>query len=156
MSNVGSLLTAYRKSRRLSQLELGLMANVSSRHISFIENGRSSPSRDMLLRLADVLELPLRDSNLLLTSAGFAMNYSQHSLDAREMHPVREALEIILHNHNPYPALVLDACWNVVLINEAQGKVFAALPDEARQKASKNLNHKICSNWFLTKRVLDR
>ena len=128
MSSVGNLLSEYRKSRRLSQLDLGLMADVSSRHISFMENGRANPSRDMLLRLADVLDLPLRDSNLLLSAAGFAMTYGNKSLNDEQMLPVKQALEIMIDNHNPYPALVMDSVWNVVMVNEAQRKLLSFLP----------------------------
>ncbi len=128
MSSVGNLLSEYRRSRRLSQLELSLMADVSSRHISFIENGRSNPSRDMLLRLADVLDLPHRDSNLLLSAAGFAMTYSNNQLNDEQMSPVLQALEIILKNHNPYPAIVMDFNWNVVMANDAQQKLLHIVP----------------------------
>ena len=129
MSSVGSLLSEYRKSRRLSQLDLSVRAQVSSRHISFIETGRSTPSRDMLLRLSDVLDLTLRDSNLLLSAAGFAMNYGDRQLDEAQMRPVKQALEMILQNHNPYPAVVMDSAWNVVMVNEAQLKMLALLPN---------------------------
>lgn len=128
MSSVGSLLCEFRKSRRLSQLDLSTLSEVSSRHISFIESGRSNPSREMLLRLSDVLDLPLRDSNLLLSAAGFAMTYKNSKLDDVQMRPVRDALKLMLEKHNPYPALVMDSCWNAVMMNQAQIKMLSVFP----------------------------
>ena len=125
MSAVGPLLSEYRKRNRLSQLELSLLADVSSRHISFIETGRSQPSRAMLLKLADVLNLPHKDSNLLLNSGGFAPAYSEMKLDSEEMEAVRGALNLILENHNPYPALVMDGCYNLLMANQAQQTLMA-------------------------------
>ncbi len=119
MSSVGTLLNEYRKTRRISQMDLGLQADVSSRHISFIENGRSQPSREMLLRLADVLDLSLRDSNLLLASGGYAAAYSEIALNSPAMSAVYNALNIMLDNHNPYPAIVVDNAWNIVMANSA-------------------------------------
>lgn len=129
MPAVGPLLSEYRKKSRLSQLDLSLMADVSSRHISFIETGRTSPSRAMLLRLADVLDLPHKDSNLLLHSGGFAAAYTELDLAAEDMEPVREALKLILDNHNPYPALVMDGSWNVLMANSAQQMMTAQIVD---------------------------
>ena len=108
MPAVGPLLSEYRKQSRLSQLDLLLMAVVSSRHISFIETGRTIPSRAMILRLADALGLAHTDSNLLLHSAGYAPACTQLDLGADDMKPVREALALILDNHNPHHALVMD------------------------------------------------
>ncbi len=125
MSAVGPLLSEYRKRNRLSQLELSLLADVSSRHISFIETGRTKPSRAMLLRLADVLNLPHQDSNLLLNSGGYAPAYSALDLHSDEMEAVRNALNLILENHNPYPALVMDGCYNLLMANQAQQKLMA-------------------------------
>ncbi len=130
MSRVGALLSEYRKSRRLSQLDLGLLADVSSRHISFIETGRSRPSQSMLLRLADVMNLSHRDSNLLLTTGGFAAFYSEYHLGDEIMQPVREALQMILDNHEPYPAAVLDGGWNLLMGNRPQFAMLRAIfPD---------------------------
>lgn len=120
MSAVGPLLSEYRKRNRLSQLDLSLLADVSSRHISFIETGRTNPSRDMLLKLADVMNLPHKDSNLLLHSGGFAAAYTELDLESDEMEPVRQALGLILDNHNPYPALVMDSAYNLLMANQAQ------------------------------------
>lgn len=139
MSTVGPLLSEYRKMNRLSQLELSLRADVSSRHISFIETGRTNPSRSMLLRLADVLNLQLKDSNLLLHSGGFAATYSELDLDSSEMEPVRRALNLILENHNPYPALVVDGNWNVLLANKSQLLLSAQILDKNQQLPTRNL-----------------
>ena len=133
MSAVGPLLSEYRKRNRLSQLELSLLADVSSRHISFIETGRTKPSRAMLLRLADVMNLPHKDSNLLLHSGGFAAAYSELDLNSEEMEPVKAALGLILENHNPYPALVMDGNYNLLMANQAQQNLMVQglgpLPD---------------------------
>lgn len=131
MSAVGPLLSEYRKRSRLSQLDLSLMADVSSRHISFIETGRTSPSRSMLLRLADVLDLPHKDSNLLLHSGGYAAAYTALDLEASDMAPVKDALQLVLDNHNPYPALVMNGNWNVLMANSAQQKMTAQIMKSA-------------------------
>lgn len=120
MSTVGPLLSDYRKRNRLSQLELSLLADVSSRHISFIETGRTQPSRSMLLKLADVLNLPHKDSNLLLNSGGYSAAYTQMDLNAPELEAVRSALSLILENHNPFPAAVMDGSYNLLMANKAQ------------------------------------
>lgn len=139
MSAVGPLLSEYRKKSRLSQLDLSLMADVSSRHISFIETGRTSPSRAMILRLADVLDLPHKDSNLLLHSGGYAAAYTELDLDADDMQPVREALTLILDNHNPYPALVMDGSWNLLMANSAQQKMTAQISGPSGELPTRNL-----------------
>ena len=139
MSAVGPLLSEYRKKNRLSQLDLSLMADVSSRHISFIETGRTSPSRSMLLRLADVLNLPHKDSNLLLHCGGYAPAYTELDLEAADMAPVRQALQLILDNHNPYPALVMDGGWNVLMANSAQQRMGAQIMDASGQPPTTNL-----------------
>jgi transcriptional regulator with XRE-family HTH domain len=116
---VGDLLREWRQRRRKSQLELAIEADVSSRHISFLETGRARPSRDMVLRLADHLDVPLRDRNRLLLAAGFAPVYGERPVDAPEMTRVRETLDKILKGHEPYPALVVDRQWNLVAANAA-------------------------------------
>src|SRR5213596_2100771 len=107
-AGVGPLLRDWRNRRRLSQLDLALEAGVSARHLSFVETGRSKPSREMVLHLAEQLEVPLRDRNQLLLAAGYAPAYAEHAIDAPEMSPVREALRRVLDGHNPYPAVVVD------------------------------------------------
>ena len=114
---VGAQLRAWRSRRRLSQLDLALEAGVSARHLSFLETGRSRPSRDMVLRLCEELEVPLRDRNRLLLAAGFAPAYRERPLEAPEMEPVRRAVAQVLTGHEPFPAAVVDRWWNLVAAN---------------------------------------
>jgi transcriptional regulator with XRE-family HTH domain len=114
---VGTLLREWRKRRRLTQLELALDAAISTRHLSFVETGRSAPSRDMVLRLSEHLELPLRERNQLLLAAGYAPVYSQAGLDAPELAEVRAAVRQVLVGHEPYPAAAVDRTWNLVDAN---------------------------------------
>jgi transcriptional regulator with XRE-family HTH domain len=116
---LGTLLKDWRRRRRLSQLDLALEAGVSARHLSFVETGRSKPSREMVLHLAEQLEVPLRDRNQLLLAAGYAPAYGERPLDAPEMEPVREAIEGVLAGHEPFPAIVVDRWWTLVAANEA-------------------------------------
>lgn len=118
---VGTMLREWRQRRRLSQLELALQSGVSSRHLSFVETGRSRPSADMVLHLAEQLEVPLRDRNHLLLAAGYAPAFAQHDLDAPEMGPVRDAIDQVLRGHEPFPALVVDRHWGLVAGNRAVG-----------------------------------
>jgi transcriptional regulator with XRE-family HTH domain len=114
---IGPLLRQWRERRRLSQLELSNQANVSSRHLSFLETGRSKPSREMVLHLSDELEVPLRERNSLLLAAGFAPAYTEHSLATPQMSAVRTAVSQVLSGHDPYPALVVDGGWDIVDAN---------------------------------------
>lgn len=116
-AGVGTLLREWRQRRRLSQLDLALEAGVSARHVSFLETGRSKPSREMVLNLAERLEVPLRDRNQLLLAAGYAPVYAQRDLDDPEMGPVKEALELVLKAAEPYPACVVDTGWELVAGN---------------------------------------
>jgi transcriptional regulator with XRE-family HTH domain len=116
---VGELLRQWRERRRLSQLDLALQAEISTRHLSFLETGRSRPSRDMLLRLAEQLEVPLRERNHLLLAGGYAPAFGQTALDAPQMAAVRAALRQVLAGHEPYPAVVVDRAWNLVDANAA-------------------------------------
>ena len=111
---VGTLLREWRQRRHLSQLELAGLAGVSTRHISFIETGRSRPSREMVLHLAEELDVPLRDRNPLLLAAGHAPAYSSTNLEAAAMKPVRDALDRVLQSHQTYPALVVNRRWELV------------------------------------------
>jgi transcriptional regulator with XRE-family HTH domain len=113
----GSLLRDWRQRRRMSQLDLALEAGVSARHLSFLETGRSRPSREMVLHLSEQLEVPLRDRNQLLLAAGFAPAYAERAIDAPDMAPVREALDRILKGHEPYPAVVVDRWWDLAAAN---------------------------------------
>jgi transcriptional regulator with XRE-family HTH domain len=114
---VGPLLREWRERRRLSQLGLAVEAGVSARHVSFVENGRARPSPEMVLHLAERLDVPLRERNQLLLSAGYAPIYGQRSLDDAEMEPVRQAIGLVLGGHEPYPALVVDQQWTMVAAN---------------------------------------
>jgi transcriptional regulator with XRE-family HTH domain len=115
----GPLLRRWREARHLSQLELALEAEVSARHLSFLETGRAEPSRAMLLTLANVLEVPLRERNFLLLAAGFAPIYSETGLDDPQMAPIRTAVEMILKNNEPRSAYAHDRHWDIVMTNHA-------------------------------------
>jgi transcriptional regulator with XRE-family HTH domain len=116
---VGPLLREWRERRRLTQLELALDAGISARHLSFVETGRSKPSAEMVVLLAEELEVPFRERNRLLLAAGHAPAYPERSLQDPALAPVREALDLILRGHEPYPAVVVDRGWNVVAANSA-------------------------------------
>jgi transcriptional regulator with XRE-family HTH domain len=127
---VGTLLRSWRRRRSLSQLELALDADVSTRHISFLETGRSRPSRDMVLRLAEQLDVPLRERNELLLAAGYAPIYEERTLTDAEMSPVRDALNRFLRAHEPYPALVIDRQHDLVAANDAAGLLLEGVDPE--------------------------
>ncbi len=127
---VGELLRRWRGIRRLSQFELALESGISPRHLSFVENGRSLPGRGTILRLAESLDLPLRERNDLLLAAGFAPVYSSSSLDSPEMSPVREAVRKLLAGHEPYPAVVVDRGWNLVDANDGASLLTAGVAPE--------------------------
>lgn len=116
-AGVGPLLREWRQRRHRSQLELALEAGVSARHISFLETGRSNPSREMVIGLASELEVPLRERNELLVAAGFAPEYRQLAYEDPDLAPVREAIEQVLAAHDPYPAVVVDRHWELVTAN---------------------------------------
>jgi transcriptional regulator with XRE-family HTH domain len=118
-NGAGPLLRRWRESRHLSQLELALEAEVSSRHISFLETGRAAPSREMLLTLSNVLDVPLRERNLLLLAAGYAPVYRETPLEDPRMAQVRAAMELILRQHEPQSAIAFDRYWNLIMVNEA-------------------------------------
>jgi transcriptional regulator with XRE-family HTH domain len=127
---VGAMLREWRLRRRLSQLELALDAGVSSRHLSFVETGRSRPSAEMVLHLAEQLDVPLRDRNQLLLAAGYAPAFAQRDLDAPELGPVRDAIDQVLRGHEPYPALVVDRHWGLVAANRPLGALVAGVDEE--------------------------
>ncbi|HVX47144.1 MAG TPA: helix-turn-helix transcriptional regulator [Mycobacteriales bacterium] len=114
---VGELLRGWRERRRLSQLDLSIAAEISTRHLSFVETGRSRPTSDMILRLTEQLEVPLRERNALLLAGGYAPAYPENRLDGPELQAVRTALRQVLTGHEPYPALVVDHAWNLVDAN---------------------------------------
>jgi len=126
--SAGGLLRDWRTRRRLSQLDLALDTGVSPRHLSFIETGRSRPSPQLLTTLAERLQMPLRERNRLLLAAGYAPRYAEGRLDAAAMEQVRGALERLISAHDPYPGVVLDRTWNVLLANRAAGALAALLP----------------------------
>src|SRR4051795_10706987 len=139
-SGVGPLLRDWRRRRRRSQMDLALDAGVSARHVSFVESGRSRPSAEMVVRLAEQLEVPLRDRNELLLAAGYAPLYGERPLDDPDMTPGREALELLLRGHEPYPAAVVDRWWEMVAANRGialltEGVAQELLPPPANVKA---------------------
>jgi transcriptional regulator with XRE-family HTH domain len=113
----GECLRQWRQHRRLSQLELAHEAEISTRHLSFVETGRSLPSREMVLRLAERLHVPLRERNAMLVAAGYAPMYRERPLDDPALSAARRAVELILKSHEPYPALAVDRHWNLVAAN---------------------------------------
>ena len=117
--SVGSLLKEWRQRRRLSQLDLACEARISTRHLSFLETGRSAPSREMLLHLAERLEVPLRERNTLLLAAGFAPVYSTTPLDDPSLGAARSAIDVVLAGHEPFPALAVDRHWTLIASNRA-------------------------------------
>jgi transcriptional regulator with XRE-family HTH domain len=124
---LGALLREWRERRRLTQLELALDAGISARHLSFVETGRSQPGREMLLRVLERLELPFREQNRLLLVAGHAPAFPERSLDDPDLAPVREALEVILTGHEPYPAVAVDRSWNLVAANAPMYALFGVV-----------------------------
>jgi len=124
---VGALLRTWRERRRLSQLELAGAAAISARHISFLETGRSTPSRGMLLRLAERLQIPLRERNTLLLSAGYAPMYAERRLDDPALQQARRAVELVIAGHAPFPALAVDRHWTLVSANASVDLLLAGV-----------------------------
>ena len=120
----GALLRQWRERRRLTQLDLALEADISPRHLSFVETGRAQPSREMLLRLSEELEIPLRERNALLLAAGFAPLYKERRLDEPALGAVRQAIDVVLASQRPFPAFALDRHWNIVAGNGALPHLF--------------------------------
>jgi transcriptional regulator with XRE-family HTH domain len=125
-SSVGALLREWRQRRRLSQLDLAGEADVSTRHLSFVESGRSLPSRDMLMRLAEQLDVPLRERNTLLVAAGYAPLYRERALADPQLAAARRAVDLVLKGHEPYPALAVDRHWTMVAANAALAPLVAS------------------------------
>lgn len=117
----------WRQYRKLSQLDLALTANISQRHLSYLETGRSSPSREMVIKLCDAMDIPLRERNYLLRSAGFSELYTEHPFEEPSMAPVVNALNYMMKHHDPYPAIVVDRFWDVKMKNQAAERLFASL-----------------------------
>jgi transcriptional regulator with XRE-family HTH domain len=153
---IGGVLRRWRKIRRLSQLDLSLAAGVSTRHLSFLETGRSRPSRSMVLRLAGTLEMPLRERNELLVAAGFVPQYGERALSDAGLAPVQRALVRILDRHEPYPAFVLDREWNILLANRAHHRFLALLlPEGADPGEPVNVARLLLDPGLLRPRIHD-
>jgi transcriptional regulator with XRE-family HTH domain len=121
---VGAHLREWRQRRRLSQLDLACEADISTRHLSFVETGRATPSREMILHLAEQLDVPMRERNVLLVAAGYAPVFPERSLAAPELDAARAAIDLLLQGHKPYPAFALDRHWNVVAGNAALPQLY--------------------------------
>ncbi|HLS84909.1 MAG TPA: helix-turn-helix transcriptional regulator [Burkholderiales bacterium] len=130
---VGALLREWRQRRRMTQMDLALEADISPRHLSFVETGRSQPSREMLLHLFEELEVPLRERNRLLVAAGYAPMYRERALDDDALAAARAAVQVVLEAQKPFPAFALDRCWNVVASNGALPQLFAGVAEELLQ-----------------------
>lgn len=124
---VGDLLRDWRQRRRFSQLALSLEAGISTRHLSFVESGRARPSRDMVLRLAERLDVPLRERNALLLAAGFAPAYRERDFDDPELAHVRQAIDLVLKGTEPFPALAIDRHWTMIAANRAVAPLLAGV-----------------------------
>jgi transcriptional regulator with XRE-family HTH domain len=159
----GVLLRQWRDIRGKTQLDLSFDAGVSQKHISFVESGRSMASRQMLLDLAQALDVPLRERNELLVAAGYAPLYADHGLDAPGMSSISKALQRMLRQHEPFPAIVMDRHWNVLMTNDAAPRLFNCFIDMAARQAKRNLLHLMfdpagmrpfVANWSETARSL--
>jgi transcriptional regulator with XRE-family HTH domain len=140
-SPAGVLLRRWRDMRGKTQLGLSVDAGVSQKHISFVESGRSTPSRQMLLDLAQALDMPLRERNALLIAGGYAPVYSETPLDEPAMRSINGALRRMLRQHEPFPAVVMDRYWNVLLANDAAPRFFNCFIDMAVRQGPRNLLH---------------
>lgn len=130
-SAIGPLLREWRSRRRLSQLDLSIEADISTRHLSFIETGRSRPSRELVLRLAQTLEVPMREQNQLLIAAGFAPEFGERSLEDPDLAPFSAGIDLVLSSHDPYPCLVVDRSWNLMRANRGVGVLLTQIPEDA-------------------------
>lgn len=165
VGSVGSLLQYWRRARHLSQLALATEAEISARHLCFLETGRATPSREMVLLLASVLDVPLRERNVLLLAAGFAPVYKETQLDAPELQCVRVALDAILRQQEPFPAVVMNRHWDVVRGNTAASRFFGFLLGDTTTEMPMNvirmMFHPRClrpyvTNWAATAEALVR
>lgn len=139
VSQLGELLRYWRQQRGKSQLDLSMDTGISQRHLSFVESGRSVPSRDLLSVVSDALSIPLRERNVLLLASGFAPQYSEESLDTGQMAIVMRAINRMLEQHEPHPALVLDRWWNVIRSNDAAPRFFRSFIDLEKRPKPRNL-----------------
>lgn len=146
-------LRDWRARRRMSQLDLALEAGISARHLAFLETGKARPSRDMVASLMAALDVPLRDRNDLLLTAGFAPAYEQRPLDDGDLKPLRQALDRLLEKHAPYPGILLDRSWNVVGANSAAAKLFELIggdPNDANiltRLSNSERTSQVIENW---------
>jgi transcriptional regulator with XRE-family HTH domain len=138
-----TLLKQWRNRACLSQLDLALASQVSQRHISFLESGRAKPSQDMVLKLATVLEIPLRQQNLMLTASGFSPIHAETDLSSPEMTSIRRAIDFMLRQQEPYPAIVMDRYWNLLLTNDGATRFLSAFIDLERLQANFCIDGKI-------------
>ncbi|WP_129776753.1 helix-turn-helix domain-containing protein [Peristeroidobacter soli] len=127
---IGDLLREWRQRRRLSQLDFAVEAEISSKHLSFLETGRSRPSREMLLKLSELLEVPLRERNTLLIAAGFAPMFTERKLDDPSLQAARDAMELVLKGHEPYPAIAVDRHWTLLAANRAVAPMLSGIKAE--------------------------
>src|SRR5262249_32604567 len=132
------LLRHWRDLRGKSQFDLSLLTGISQKHISFIESGRSAPTRETLMTIAGALDVPLRDRNTLLLAAGYAPVFSDGSWDSKQMKSVTDALKRILRQHEPFPALVMDRYWNVLMTNECARRFFNQFIDMKSREGPRN------------------
>jgi transcriptional regulator with XRE-family HTH domain len=128
-SSAGILIREWRMRRRMSQLDLAAEAEISQRHLSFVESGRAAPSRDMVLHLADQLDIPLRQRNQILLAAGYAPTFSEKKLDDPSLAPAMAAVEMVLKGHEPFPSIAVDRHWNLVAGNAAIGPLIEEVAD---------------------------
>jgi transcriptional regulator with XRE-family HTH domain len=163
VNHAGAILRQWRGSRGKTQLDLSFDSGISQKHISFVESGRSTPSRQTLLDLAQALEIPLREQNTLLLAAGYAPVHSQEALDAPAMTSITKALKRMLHQHEPFPAIVMDRHWNVLMTNDASPRFFNCFIDMNARQPPRNLLHLMfdpagmrpfIANWKNTARSL--
>ena len=134
IGRVGTMIRQWRESRRMSQLALALDVGISARHLSFVENGRSRPSAEMILALATRLDVPLRERNALLLAGGFAPRYPERPIGSPALSVVRDAIQRLLQAHSPYPGVALDRYWNIVLANDAAMRLVGLLPPALRSE----------------------
>lgn len=139
--NLGVLLRHWRDLRGRNQLDLSLDTGISQKQISFVESGRSVPSRQTLMTIAGALDIPLRDRNTLLLAAGYAPMFSENAWDSAEMTGVTNALKRMLRQHEPFPAMVMDRYWNVLMTNEAAPRFFGCFIDMAARQGPRNMLH---------------
>jgi transcriptional regulator with XRE-family HTH domain len=133
MLAVGDHLREWRQRRRMSQLDLACEAEISARHLSFVETGRSTPSREMILHLAEQLDIPVRERNVLLVAAGYAPVFPERTLDDPQLSAARAAIDQVLEGHKPFPAFAVDRRWNIVASNGALPRMFDGVLPELMQ-----------------------